>query len=704
MPGRQIVPCEILRTSTEFRLFDAQFAPFCEWSGPCYRVGADKHRQGFVAAATAIAANTVDAQAAEGRAWQSAVVPDQSGGDLFSALLGQLLQDSAAGPSQTAAAAQSSALSAQPVAPGATPNAQTVSTTTPPSVPLASLPYVFGAAAGPTNAAPTSAETLSASGAQIKGATPATISGATITGATTALPALPAANISSVPPVGPTAAATAQSETPASAIVSSQQASASAQPPAHGHRSAAQSANAQTTAVPNTLAITAATPNPQFSASAAPNPQTNSPAPSAQLWPQIHAMQASAAAQAQGSSGTATGTAAASTLAAMQALPGQTTSQPGQSFAPAGALVTQIAAANPTLAAASVSSAPSAASQISPGQTPSPSTNGTTAPSIPNAGTNMTPGASSVTNSVAGAVATAASAMSAFTTAVQSQAQGQNPSSAAAAGSAQHATFTQATNYALHQSAASPVTEAKAIPLHIDLGSQKDQAGSAAQNANQSAQPTNTAANTASQSSAPGVTQAAQTPHDQPAANTPVPTAAGTDPSSINGIASSATQQARPQQPAATTSFTLQVAPSDQSAQQIAAPNVHALAVSIAAQNQTGTKQFDIRLDPPELGRVDVKLTVDATGKAQAHLAADKPQTLELLQKDSSTLARALRDSGVQLGNNGLQFSLKGQGRQGTGTPSRGRTLSVSAVAGTSSSANSASSIQAQTSGVDITV
>ena len=34
------------------------------------------------------------------------------------------------------------------------------------------------------------------------------------------------------------------------------------------------------------------------------------------------------------------------------------------------------------------------------------------------------------------------------------------------------------------------------------------------------------------------------------------------------------------------------------------APNLNSLAVEIAAKVQSGTKQFDIRLDPPELGRV----------------------------------------------------------------------------------------------------
>ncbi len=103
-----------------------------------------------------------------------------------------------------------------------------------------------------------------------------------------------------------------------------------------------------------------------------------------------------------------------------------------------------------------------------------------------------------------------------------------------------------------------------------------------------------------------------------------------------------------------------------------------ALAVEIAARSQSGARQFDIRLDPPELGRVEVRLSIDATGKASAHLSADQPQTLDLLQKDAPALTRALRDAGLDVSQNGLNFSLRqqqgdagangdGQGRGGNG-------------------------------------
>jgi flagellar hook-length control protein FliK len=111
-------------------------------------------------------------------------------------------------------------------------------------------------------------------------------------------------------------------------------------------------------------------------------------------------------------------------------------------------------------------------------------------------------------------------------------------------------------------------------------------------------------------------------------------------------------------------------------------PSVNTLAVTIAAKSVEGAKQFDIRLDPPELGRVDVRLSVDSTGKAQAHLTVEKPQTLDMLQRDSGSLQRSLKESGVDLSNNGLQFSLKNQQQQSASvpTPAQGRKLSVTAI------------------------
>ena|GEM_PF-1354834 len=130
--------------------------------------------------------------------------------------------------------------------------------------------------------------------------------------------------------------------------------------------------------------------------------------------------------------------------------------------------------------------------------------------------------------------------------------------------------------------------------------------------------------------------------------------------------------------PAATTAASASAA----SATAEPAPDIDSLAVAIAANAARGAKHFDIRLDPPELGRVDVHMSVSRDGKAEALLTADRPETLELLQRDSKTLERALKDAGLDLSNNSLNFSLKGQHRQGDGASmARMRSLSDAVVA-----------------------
>lgn len=122
----------------------------------------------------------------------------------------------------------------------------------------------------------------------------------------------------------------------------------------------------------------------------------------------------------------------------------------------------------------------------------------------------------------------------------------------------------------------------------------------------------------------------------------------------------------------------LQVSPQEQET----TSTLDKFGVSIVTRAAEGLRHFDIRLDPPELGRVDVRLSVDDSGKAQASLLVDKPATLEMLQRDSSSLHRALSDAGLDLSNNGLNFSLRDQGRQNDGgvDQGRGRALSAKAV------------------------
>lgn len=85
------------------------------------------------------------------------------------------------------------------------------------------------------------------------------------------------------------------------------------------------------------------------------------------------------------------------------------------------------------------------------------------------------------------------------------------------------------------------------------------------------------------------------------------------------------------------------------------------LPVEIAAAARAGKTQFDIRLDPAELGRIDVRIAVDRNGQVTSHLTVEKPETLSMLRQDAPQLQRALDDAGLKTGSNGLSFSLRDQ-------------------------------------------
>src|SRR4029079_14250633 len=93
------------------------------------------------------------------------------------------------------------------------------------------------------------------------------------------------------------------------------------------------------------------------------------------------------------------------------------------------------------------------------------------------------------------------------------------------------------------------------------------------------------------------------------------------------------------------------------------------LAVEIAGRAIAGKNRFEIRLDPPELGRIEVRLDVDRDGNVTSRLTVDRADTFDLLRRDAAGLERALQDAGLKTTDNSLQFSLRDQsmGQQQTG-------------------------------------
>jgi hypothetical protein len=81
---------------------------------------------------------------------------------------------------------------------------------------------------------------------------------------------------------------------------------------------------------------------------------------------------------------------------------------------------------------------------------------------------------------------------------------------------------------------------------------------------------------------------------------------------------------------------------------------------------------FDLRLDPPELGRVEVRLELSRDNRVSAIVSADNPQALAELARNARDLQSALQSAGLDLADNGLSFDLRQQGRQ-SGEPGNGR-------------------------------
>ena len=89
------------------------------------------------------------------------------------------------------------------------------------------------------------------------------------------------------------------------------------------------------------------------------------------------------------------------------------------------------------------------------------------------------------------------------------------------------------------------------------------------------------------------------------------------------------------------------------------------VAMEIAASAKSGKTSFEIRLDPADLGRIDVRIDVDRHGQVTSHLTVERPETLSMLRQDATQLQRTLENAGLSTGNGGLQFSLRDQSSQG---------------------------------------
>ncbi|MBB4052787.1 flagellar hook-length control protein FliK [Devosia subaequoris] len=111
--------------------------------------------------------------------------------------------------------------------------------------------------------------------------------------------------------------------------------------------------------------------------------------------------------------------------------------------------------------------------------------------------------------------------------------------------------------------------------------------------------------------------------------------------------------------------------------------NLPQIAFELARQVQDGNTRFQIRLDPPELGRIDVRLDINESGQVNARLVVEKSETLDLMQRDQRGLERALQQAGLDSSKTNLEFSLKQnpfagqQGQMGDGQNTSGQSGSA---------------------------
>lgn len=96
---------------------------------------------------------------------------------------------------------------------------------------------------------------------------------------------------------------------------------------------------------------------------------------------------------------------------------------------------------------------------------------------------------------------------------------------------------------------------------------------------------------------------------------------------------------------------------SQQAGQTHPATQMVAAQITKAAQNGD-SRNITLQLDPPELGRVEVRLEFGKDKQVKANLFVEKPETLLMLQRDANALERALQNAGLETNQNSLNYQM----------------------------------------------
>ncbi len=85
--------------------------------------------------------------------------------------------------------------------------------------------------------------------------------------------------------------------------------------------------------------------------------------------------------------------------------------------------------------------------------------------------------------------------------------------------------------------------------------------------------------------------------------------------------------------------------------------------VHIQQLAKSGADRIQIKLSPADLGRVEIRLEMTSDKVVQAVIYAEKPETLNMLERDARVLQQAFEEAGIKFGSNNLTFQ---HGQPGT--------------------------------------
>lgn len=84
------------------------------------------------------------------------------------------------------------------------------------------------------------------------------------------------------------------------------------------------------------------------------------------------------------------------------------------------------------------------------------------------------------------------------------------------------------------------------------------------------------------------------------------------------------------------------------------------MGVRIARAVDAGSDDILIKLDPRDLGRINVRLSFDNEGVLRATMSADNHGAADLLRRESGDLVRSLADAGIRADGQSLRFDSRG--------------------------------------------